>query len=73
MEDKCRKERLMAILPSVLQPPPDHTEDINHIISLLTAMVSLPPALDTSIRHRLFGEDNNVYQTRNVFLDFSQQ
>ncbi|KAL4231847.1 hypothetical protein ACF0H5_009423 [Mactra antiquata] len=61
MDDRERRARLLAILPTILKPPPEHLEDIKELITCITAVLLKPPSPDTETRFRLFSSDVNSY------------
>ncbi|KAL4222805.1 hypothetical protein ACF0H5_018845 [Mactra antiquata] len=71
IDDRERRVRLLAILPTILKPPPEHLEDIKELITCITAVLLKPPSPDTEIRFRLFSSDVNSYAVRDVFVDIS--
>ena len=62
---------MLALLPALCQPPPDGNQYFRLINSMLLTILRPPVDPLINIRNRLFSNDNNIYEGRDVFSLFS--
>ena len=65
------KNIFLALLPALCQPPPDGNQYFRLFFSMLLTILRPPCDPLVNIRNRLFANDNNVYEGRDVFSLFS--
>ena len=66
------KQILLALLPALCQPPPDENQYFRLIFSMLLTILRPPVDPLINIRNRLFSNDNNIFEGRDVFNLFCQ-
>ena len=67
-----QKRLLLALLPALVPPTPDHTQHSMEFIANLMIIVNLPPSPSTDIRFRHFSEDGTLHEGRDVFTMFAE-
>ena len=70
--DVQRRNLLLAAMPAIVNPPPGAAECIQLTLSALLSLARLPPDPMVDIRHRLNEDAFNVWEGRDVFLQFSK-
>lgn len=67
--DRRRTAALLAVLS--IPPPPGDDVFLEILVQTIAALAQMPPGSPLTVRHRLFGEINNVWEGKNVYGQFA--
>lgn len=65
--DRRTKQFILSLLPALCQPPPDAIQYYEFVYNVLLSIVRPQPDPMLNVRNRLFFEDINTYEGRNMF------